>query len=104
MAFQFRGYLAADRAQCLSLFDANCPDFFAANEREDYCAFLDSLPDDYRVIAADAAILGAFGLKVTSSNARLNWIMIDPAWHGRGIGSAIMGRKYGNLRSQSLMR
>jgi len=90
MDFLFRGYVAADRAQCLSLFDANCPDFFAANEREDYCAFLASLPDNYRVIAAGAAILGAFGLDVTGSNARLTWIMIDRTCHGRGIGSAIM--------------
>jgi GNAT superfamily N-acetyltransferase len=90
MDFLYRGYAAADRAQCLSLFDANCPDYFAANERDNYCAFLDSLPDDYAVIAAGTTILGAFGLGVTGSNARLNWIMIDPDCHGRGIGSAIM--------------
>src|SRR5438445_11914922 len=90
MDFQFRPYEAADRERCLALFDANCPAYFAANERGDYCAFLDSLPGDYAVVACGATIHGAFGLETTASNARLNWIMIDPACHGRGIGSAIM--------------
>ena len=33
MDFQFRPYEAADRERCLALFDANCPAYFAANER-----------------------------------------------------------------------
>jgi GNAT superfamily N-acetyltransferase len=90
MDFLFRGYVAADRARCLSLFDVNCPDYFAANERDHYCAFIEGEPDDYLVIEADAAIVGAFGLEVTGSSARLHWIMIDPACQGRGIGRAVM--------------
>lgn len=90
MDFLFRGYEAADRAKCLSLFDANCPAYFATNERGDYCAFLDSLSDSYAVITSGAAIVGAFGLETPDSNARLSWIMVHPACQGCGIGSAIM--------------
>lgn len=36
----FRPYTQADRDSCIGLFDANCPEYFAANERADYEAFL----------------------------------------------------------------
>ncbi len=38
----FRPYQTADREACLGLFDANCPEFFAPNERADYVAFLET--------------------------------------------------------------
>jgi len=36
----FRPYSSNDRESCLSIFDANCPKYFATNERSDYAQFL----------------------------------------------------------------
>ncbi len=89
----FRPYTHADREACLELFDENCPEFFAPNERDDYANFLDAEPEGYEACIVGDRIAGAFGL--IAGNARrmhLNWILLDPKFQGLGIGSAIMGR------------
>lgn len=87
----FRPYLSTDRDICLGLFDANCPDFFAPNERTDYVAFLDSSPSGYELCLIGYDVAGAFGLIGNDvSRRRLNWIMLNPQLHGRGVGRAIM--------------
>jgi GNAT superfamily N-acetyltransferase len=90
MELQFRRYESSDRGTCLSLFDANCPAYFAPAEREEYCAFLNELPTTYTVVNSNAVIVGAFGIRKVDSNARLNWIIVDRDCQGGGIGSAIM--------------
>ena len=89
----FRPYTHTDREACLELFDENCPEFFAPNERDDYANFLDAEPEGYEACIVGDRIAGAFGL--IAGNARrmhLNWILLDPKFQGRGIGSAIMDR------------
>jgi len=89
----FRPYTHADREACLELFDANCPEFFAPNERNDYVRFLDAEPKGYEACIVGDRIAGAFGL--IAGDARrmhLNWILLDPKFQGLGIGSAIMSR------------
>ena len=98
----FRPYEAADRERCLAVFDANCPAFFAPNERDDYAAFVDSGGDGYRVCEAGGEIAGAFGLSVVdASTKRLDWIMIDPEAKGRGIGKAIMQQVLDDCQSSA---
>ena len=84
----FRNYRTGDLADCLELFDRNCPAFFAPNERRDYEVFLTAVPDWYVLCVVDGRVTGAFGLD--PAHAALRWIMIHPDAHGRGIGSTIM--------------
>ncbi|MGI9260703.1 MAG: GNAT family N-acetyltransferase [Woeseiaceae bacterium] len=89
----FRPYCSADVDTCLGIFDANCPEFFAPNEREDYLRFLECAPDGYEICEAEGRVLGAFGLFYDGRDAKtLNWILLDPQAHGRGVGSSIMER------------
>ena len=90
---RFRPYREADREDCLSLFDANCPTFFLPNERREYQQFLDHVPDGYEVCEIGERVVAAFGL-ISRGNAglSLNWIMLHPESQGIGIGSAIMKR------------
>jgi len=86
-----RGYAAGDTAACLALFDRNCPTYFAPNERADFAAYLAAWAPDYRVCERGGAVVAAFGVAIGSAGrARLNWIMVDPAAHGGGIGAAIL--------------
>jgi GNAT superfamily N-acetyltransferase/protein-L-isoaspartate O-methyltransferase len=90
---EIRPYAASDRAACVALFDANCPEYFAANERADYTAFLDACPAGYLVCLAGGDVTGAYGLiDRTPGTASLNWILIDPRHQRRGTGSAMMRR------------
>lgn len=91
----FRAWQDDDRETCLSIFDANCPAFFAPNERIDFARFLDTAPGGYEVCEMAERVVGAFGLfKRGDGGASLNWIMIDPCVQGTGIGSAMMQRVF----------
>jgi GNAT superfamily N-acetyltransferase len=89
----FRAYQAKDLEACLSLFDANCPEFFAPNERADYLAFLDAAWRDYEVCLVGGRVAGAYGLLPQGTNGLvIRWILIDPKVQGQGLGSAMMHR------------
>lgn len=89
---RFRSWRAEDREACLSIFDANCPTYFAPNERSEFASFLDAAPDGYEVCELQGRIVGAGGLIRRDSGVSLNWIMLDPEAQGCGIGAAIMER------------
>lgn len=90
MTSGFRAYTPEDAEACLALFDANCPRFFAPGERADYAAYLDRV-SAYRMCLTDGVVSGAFGVAPgLSGRAHLNWILIDPASQGMGIGRAMM--------------
>jgi GNAT superfamily N-acetyltransferase len=92
-AVTFRPYTALDRETCLAIFDANCPEYFAPNERADFAEFLAPVPSGYQVCETDGRVVGAFGLMGDPpDHCRLNWILLDPAAQGAGVGSAMMGR------------
>jgi GNAT superfamily N-acetyltransferase len=89
----FRPYSDADYQACVDIFDANCPEFFAPNEREEYTAFLRDLHEGYEVCHVDGHVAGAFGLSRAGEMARgLDWILLDPRVQGVGIGTRIMKR------------
>jgi GNAT superfamily N-acetyltransferase len=89
----FRPYSSDDRGTCLDLFDSNCPDFFAPNERVEYAHFLDTDPKGYELCLLNGQVGGAFGLCGDGgARRRLNWIMLNPRFQGLGAGRAIMAR------------
>lgn len=99
----FASYLPQHKQACLELFDANCPDFFAPNERQDYENFLDAEPGGYELCWIDARIMGAFGLIGDDVRVRsLNWILLNPASQGLGVGTLIMKRLILMARASAL--
>ena len=91
MNLSFRAYLESDKESCLSLFDENCPDYFAPNERGDYEAYLASNPAEYELCLQNNNTVGAFGLfKESEQVADLNWIFLSLKAQGSGIGSIMM--------------
>ena len=89
----FRPYCDTDYQTCTGIFDANCPKFFAPNERQEYEEFLERVSGDYEVCEVDGKILGAFGLFDDGENMKtLKWILLDPQTQGIGVGSTIMER------------
>lgn len=89
----FRPNNSVDTKACMDIFEANCPEFFNPQERQDYTRFLVEAPEGYQVCEVDGRVLGAFGLLDESKNhKRLNWILLDPQSQNRGLGSKIMQR------------
>lgn len=89
----FKDYEARDKTACLSLFDENCPEFFAPNERVDFEKFLDSSPDGYQLCLSNNKIVGVFGVMPERNNAcSIVWIMLGTNAQGKGVGTKIMQR------------
>ncbi len=88
----FRPYTQADEVACLRNFDANCPEFFAPEERQDYQEFLRTSPAGYEVCEVAGEVVGAFGLIQCEGNWRLNWILLAPETQGQGVGRGMMQR------------
>jgi GNAT superfamily N-acetyltransferase len=89
----FRPYRRDDESACLAIFDANCPAFFAPNERAEYEAYLDSVPDSYEVCEVDGRVRGGFGIADAGDGASvISWILLSPEVQGMGIGSKVMNR------------
>lgn len=90
---EFIEYTEHQAVACLKLFDLNCPDFFAPNERSDYERFLDISPNGYWVVRLDdQAVVAAFGFRVQKKTGRglISWIMVSPEASNKGIGSEMM--------------
>ena len=89
----FKPYLPTYKEACLKLFDANCPEFFASNERTEYENFLETNPKNYELCIVEGSVVGAFGLMGDGTSHRnLRWILLEPSSQGLGIGAKIMGR------------
>ena len=92
MELTFRLYDSSQVEACLSLFDSNCPAFFAAEERRDYFDFLSAAPLNYFLGLEGNNVVCAFGYSTTSDERpSLNWIMVAPAYQKSGAGNAMMG-------------
>ena len=99
----FRGYQPADRDACVALFDANCPAFFAANERAGFVNFLSTAAGNYELCLIDQQVAGAYGLGPHSSGGlALRWIVLSPQVHGHGVGTRIMHRVLETVRARGV--
>ena len=93
-SLHFRPFLLSDREACLAVFDTNCPEFFAPNERRDYERFLAGNPSTYVVCIRNHKIVGAYGFKISSESRRgcISWIMVDASARGNGLGTRMICR------------
>src|SRR4051812_37894637 len=88
---RIRRYAETDRDRMLAIFDANTPVFFAVNERADFMRYLDENAGLYMVVERGADLAAGFAAAPgAAGRAHLNWILVDPAMQGGGIGAAMM--------------
>ncbi|QDE31982.1 GNAT family N-acetyltransferase [Shewanella polaris] len=78
--------------ECIALFDKNCPEFFANNERQDYVEFLEKQAKTYKIGQIEGKIVAVFGLDIDEKNNRasITWIMTCPSVHGKGLGTQMI--------------
>ncbi len=87
-----RPYVLTDRDACLAAFDSNVPNYFQAQERRDFEAFLDDTNCHYFVMEQDSAIAGCGGYFLTENKAlaRLVWGMVHRDWQRQGLGRFLL--------------
>jgi GNAT superfamily N-acetyltransferase len=103
-AYSFRPYAASDREACFRIFDANCPESFAPNERADLSEFLRAPPAGYEVALAGDRVVGAFGVFPEADGPHLRWIMLAPEAKGRGLGRQMIARAQAAVRARGEKR
>ena len=89
MELTFRLYDPSQVETCLSLFDSNCPAFFAAEERRDLFEFLSAAPLNYFLGLDGNNVVCAFGYSATSDE-RPSFELDHgrPAYQKSGAGNA----------------
>jgi ribosomal protein S18 acetylase RimI-like enzyme len=86
-----RPYQPSDQTGCLAVFDSNCPDFFAAGEREEFANFLASPDGAYFVLDHDGAIAGCGGYAAENPQlASITWTMVRRDLHRNGLGRLLL--------------
>lgn len=99
----FRSFQYSDTEACLELFEQNCPDYFAENEREEFVAYLNhqNKSQEYWLCEQKSSTLGAFGLHLDEYRhvARINWIIVSKYHHKAGIGKIMMREVISRTRS-----
>jgi len=82
------------------MFDANTPDYFAPNERDDYERFIAAVPSCYRVCIMKKKLVGAYGLSIETqmNRGRIRWIMTTVSSRGTGLGRFMMVELLDNAR------
>jgi [ribosomal protein S18]-alanine N-acetyltransferase len=101
--YTIRPYEVADKIFCIDAFNSNVPDFFAANEAEDFNNFLDNYTNQkqclqnkmttfYFVILVGNKIIGCggYGDRFKNEHITLTWGMIHKAWHKKGFGKILL--------------
>lgn len=97
-----RPYVKNDKADVLALIGKNTPAFFDPSEAVDFEHYLDHQIEDYFVYEKDATILGAGGINYEPQNkvAVISWDMVDPSFHGHGIGRQLTQHRIDTIRKK----
>jgi predicted N-acetyltransferase YhbS len=91
--FHARTYQPKDLESCVAIFDANASGFRLPLEKKDFVRFLTCLPHSGLALvledhAGQVAACGGLQFK-SAEEAALCWGMVDPQWHGKGMGEAL---------------
>ncbi|SDK25288.1 N-acetylglutamate synthase, GNAT family [Catalinimonas alkaloidigena] len=101
-----RAYTPDDQPALLALLRRNTPRFFHVSEEQEYRTYLERHREEYFVVEADGAIVGAGGLNYFPDEqlARLSWDVVDPERHGQGIGHLLTSYRLERLRQRPEIR
>ena len=110
---RIRPYLPTDLSNCLTIFDGNCPPYFALEEREAFehwlvCqgktlenAYKNTSVETYRVIENEAGELvgcGGYYLNQDQTEARFAWGMIRKELQHHGIGTYLAQQRIEEIK------
>lgn len=100
-----RSYQPDDRTPLLEVLDRLIPEFFVPEERADFEQYLLNEREDYFVVEVDQRVVAGGGINYfpAERTARLSWDLVDPAFHGRQIGSALVQHRLAVVRSNQLV-
>lgn len=88
-----RAFERSDIDACLVVFDANVPESFAVEERDEFRDFLENLPGPYLVMEDPSGCVigcGGHAFEDDGVTASLCWGMVHPERQGEGLGLRLL--------------
>jgi len=95
---KFKCYQLSLLSDCLTIFDANCPEYFDSSEREEFNEWLEKNDHPYWVVEYDDSILACGGIYLSElydpeldleKQSGMAWGMVLPEFHGKKIGTQL---------------
>ncbi|NVJ97687.1 MAG: GNAT family N-acetyltransferase [Alphaproteobacteria bacterium] len=95
-----RSYKESDFDACMEIMAGNVPDYFAANEIEDFKAYLQALPGPYLVLEEEGSLMACGGYVIDTEKraAGLCWGMVSRTHHKRGLGAQLLDVRLDAIR------
>jgi [ribosomal protein S18]-alanine N-acetyltransferase len=95
-----RDYSTSDRESLLHIFDLNCPQFFAPEEKNHLIQYLANELEIYFVLEADGIIAGSGGINFANQGtvAVISWDMIHPDYKGKHFGTRLLHHRLEVIR------
>lgn len=86
-----RAFSNKDKPKVIELLRKNTPDYFHTSEEMDFKNYLENEIEEYYVYEENSEIIGAGGINYFTQQklARISWDIIDPKFHGHGIGKKL---------------
>lgn len=95
----FRPYTPEDFDDCMSIFDGNCPKFFADHERQAFQKYLQEARYPYFVVTdIQNQILACGGFVTEKGIAELAWGMVRNDIHHQGVGRFLFTQRLDAIR------
>lgn len=106
MTASIRVFCPADLPACMAVFDSNVPEYFRDHERDEFEAFLGSLPGPYFVLEEGETIVacGGYAVRAAAGEADLCWGMVRRSRHGRGYGRLLSAYRLEEARKDPELR
>jgi N-acetylglutamate synthase-like GNAT family acetyltransferase len=97
-----RNYLPDDKTAVMLLFDLNCPQYFAPEERTYLENYLDNELEDYFVVELGDRVVASGGINLQNEQTKgvLSWDMIHPDYQKRGIGRSLVEFRIRHLKER----
>lgn len=98
---QIREYTAEDKVRLLELLQLNTPQYFAANEVQDFSSYLDTEVEGYYVLLYDDLIVGCGGINFEANKTIgiISWDVLHPAYQGKYLGTQLLKYRIEQLQS-----
>lgn len=96
-----RAYHVTDKENVVVLLDLNTPQYFAAEEKQDFISYLENEIEYYYVAELDNAIIacGGFNFAKDDTNGFIAWDIVHPNFQGKGIGKSLLNFRIEKLQS-----